>query len=97
MKKIIFLAIFLIAQVSVATDVPTECAKEGDRAGGSTLDAPQCCPGLKQTNKWLFENSRNNCKAYPPPGSDGACIKCGDGKCDTKNYETKCVCPKDCK
>lgn len=86
--------LFFISKFSYGASL--KCAKEGESAGGSTLSALRCCPGLVMTNKWVYEHSKNGCNIPPPPGSGGSCAKCGDGKCDTKNFESKCNCPKDC-
>ena len=56
-----------------------------------------CCEGLMQTNSWIHQNLSLGCKAPPPPGSGGYCVKCGDGKCDSLHFENHCNCPKDCK
>lgn len=91
----IFGFVFLISQSLFGLD--KECAKEGQSAGGSTLEAKQCCPGLVATNSWSYAHAKDSCNIPPPPGSGGSCVKCGDGKCDSKNFESKCDCPKDCK
>lgn len=89
-----------VAKTSVEEAVPVEkpsCAGEGDFAGGSTLGALRCCPGLVLANWWIHQNLHLGCHVPPPPGTGGTCVKCGDGKCDKENYENKCNCPKDCK
>lgn len=94
-KKLIYCFVVLVSQPGFGID--KKCAKEGETAGGSTLAALQCCPGLIATNSWTYEHVKEGCNIPPPPGSGGSCAKCGDGKCDTKNFESKCDCPKDCK
>lgn len=83
-----------IPHISFGTD--KKCAGEGMDAGGSTLSALQCCPGLIATNSWVHEYVKEGRSRTSPPGSGGSCVKCGDGKCDSKNFENKCNCPKDC-
>jgi hypothetical protein len=93
MKKLIIFSI-LIFNFAVAAP---KCSNEGQMAGGSTIDAMTCCEGLIYADKFIHEHIKNGCNQFPPPGSWGSCIKCGDGKCDNQNYENKCNCPKDCK
>jgi hypothetical protein len=95
-KSIFVLLGLVTAFFSFTVRASGECAKEGEAAGGSTLEAKRCCPGLVGTNSWLFINAKNDCKLPAPPGTGGSCVKCGDGKCDEKNFESKCLCPKDC-
>jgi len=73
------------------------CAAEGMSAGGSTPSALSCCKGLVATNSWQHEHVAQGCNIPSSPGSEGSCVKCGDGKCDSKHFENKCNCPKDCK
>ena len=93
MKTIIFLVLtsFNLAYAS------SNCSKVGDMSGGSTVDAQQCCKGLTYSDKYIHEHIKDGCKQFPPAGSWGTCIKCGDEKCDSQSYENKCNCPKDCK
>ena len=73
------------------------CAAEGMSAGGSRLNSLQCCLGLITTNSWMHAHVKSGCNLPPPPGSSGSCVKCGDRRCDDKNFENKCNCPIDCK
>jgi len=94
-KAAIFAFVLFISQAGFSLN--KDCAKEGETAGGSTLNAKQCCPDLVQTNSWTYNHANQGCNVPVSPGSGGSCVKCGDGKCDTKNFESKCDCPKDCK
>lgn len=74
------------------------CAKEGEEWHPflPSVGYISCCKDLVGTSKWLQNNLNSKC--FPgPPGDSGFCVKCGDGKCDTKNLENSCICPKDCK
>lgn len=55
---------------------------------GWKLDPP-CCPGLTD------RESLKVCGQGHGGGYAHICIKCGDGKCDSR-YESKCNCPGDC-
>ncbi|MCK6593712.1 MAG: hypothetical protein L6Q33_00775 [Bacteriovoracaceae bacterium] len=91
---------FGVEPVPQAVAVPVEkpsCSMEGELAGGSMIGAMRCCHGLTLANWWTHQNLNLGCQMPPPPGTGGTCIKCGDGKCDQKNNENKCNCPKDCK
>ncbi len=101
--RIVFLLLLALSGTTEAVLPPktdTPCANVGARAGGSRLGAPVCCPGLLLTNSWQHANYQKlGCKesALTPPGSDGSCVQCGDGACDSKNFENTCNCPRDCK
>ncbi len=101
--RIVFLLLVLsgstLAVLPPSSDAPP-CAKVGVRAGGSKVGAPVCCSGLLLTNSWQHSNYlKLGCKeaALLPPGTDGSCVHCGDGTCDSKNFENICNCPQDCK
>lgn len=96
-NKILFICGFIYFTPHLSFGSNDECAKEGMSAGGSTPAVLQCCPGLIETNSWTHSHLKEGCNIPPPPGSDGYCVKCGDSKCDSKNFENKCNCPKDCK
>lgn len=96
-KLLILLMVGFCTTVMSAEKTIKKCAMPGDSAGGSAIGVLSCCEGYVMTNMWLHENYKvHGCNAPTPPGSAGSCIKCGDGICDTKNYEDKCSCPKDC-
>lgn len=98
MKIKVFLFIVVISSVpSLSYNAEDKCALEGATAGGSTIDAQSCCTGLILTNRWTHFHLNEGCNFPPPPGSGGSCVKCGDGVCDSKHFENKCNCPKDCK
>jgi hypothetical protein len=77
--------------------VKLACAQEGQTISGGAIGRQSCCEGLKYAGKFTHENLEKGCDFPPPPGSIGSCVKCGDGKCDKKHFENKCVCPEDCK
>ncbi len=93
-KLIIMSLIIVTHQLSFSAEL--NCAKEGMSAGGSTPNSLLCCPGLVATNSWTHSHLDDGCNNPPPPGSGGFCVKCGDGRCDFKNFENKCNCPSDC-
>ncbi len=98
--RIVFLVLAVSSSAGAYVPPNVSCATVGARAGGSSLGAAVCCPGLLATNSWQHENHRKlGCKdaALTPPGTDGSCVRCGDSSCDSKNFENTCNCPKDCK
>ena len=79
------------------------CAGEGEAAGGSLPGARTCCPGLVYADRWKSISPSLQgltctqiAEMPPPPGMNGACVRCGDGKCDINHGETPCLCPEDC-
>jgi hypothetical protein len=70
------------------------CAKEGEYAGGSAVDAVKnCCSGLTAMIKFEYNGG---CSDLIAPGLGYICSStCGNGKCEL--WENKCNCPEDCK
>lgn len=87
-----------LSVLSLNVFAETTCSKEGQEwhpyLPGSGYKT--CCQGLAPTSKWRGSQKEKKC-VLPPPGDKGYCVKCGNGKCDTKHFEDHCSCPKDCK
>ncbi|MBF0550232.1 MAG: hypothetical protein HQK60_06830 [Deltaproteobacteria bacterium] len=86
-------------QDSACVDVG--CLPEGGKIPGSISPeyrkhmATECCPGLVRI-AWP-KNFDGNCNRVPLMGGPaGICTRCGNGKCEKDQGETRCNCPADC-
>ena len=61
------------------------CTQAGHSPKGSQL----CCKGLKKVKRQNLPNCKD--------AGEFICVRCGDGRCDSKTGENQCNCSLDCK